>query len=376
MFDNIIGEQNLINQLKNDITQNLVPPSMLFVGDFASAKLSTALEFARVVSCLKNKEWACDCSSCVANRQMVNPYVVMIGTRYFKLEIEISSETFLANPKNMASYFLYLRAIRKLLRRFDTNFLDDDSASYKKAKPLLGPIEELLDDIKLDNQDDKTFEKKISSINSKALELAEIIENKEIGIAQIRNLNNWAKSNAQNMKVVIIENADLMSISACNALLKTLEEPPSRLYFILIAKQQSSIMETILSRVRVYQFEKRSVAEEKQVIEKIFKANGDNLKKFFIKNSDINIKDYVIKFYEGRENRSDFRECYDAKKLDYYADIFWTELVSYLQELLASGKIDFYKVDRELNLIKNIVDQNRTLNQNNTTLAELFFYSK
>ena len=52
-------------------------------------------------------------------------------------------------------------------------------------------------------------------------------------------------------RVVIIENSDQLGHEAQNALLKTLEEPPSDTVIILTASQQSHLLQTIRSRVRV-----------------------------------------------------------------------------------------------------------------------------
>ncbi len=54
-------------------------------------------------------------------------------------------------------------------------------------------------------------------------------------------------------KVYIIEQADLMTPQAQNALLKTLEEPPEYAHILLLAEKQDAFLQTILSRVVVLQ---------------------------------------------------------------------------------------------------------------------------
>ena len=67
-----------------------------------------------------------------------------------------------------------------------------------------------------------------------------------------------------------IENADRMQTSVRNALLKILEEPPEDVVFILLTSKRNAIMQTILSRVRTYNFTDRSLEEQREVITRVF----------------------------------------------------------------------------------------------------------
>ena len=55
-------------------------------------------------------------------------------------------------------------------------------------------------------------------------------------------------------KVYIIDRADLMGTSAANAFLKTLEEPPSNVVMVLLARTRESVLPTIVSRCQVVAF--------------------------------------------------------------------------------------------------------------------------
>ena len=59
-------------------------------------------------------------------------------------------------------------------------------------------------------------------------------------------------------KVYIIDEVHSMSASAFNALLKTLEEPPAHVVFILATTEPNKVLPTILSRVQRYDFTKVS----------------------------------------------------------------------------------------------------------------------
>ena len=60
-------------------------------------------------------------------------------------------------------------------------------------------------------------------------------------------------------KVFIIDEVHMLSAAAFNAFLKTLEEPPAHVVFILATTEPHKILPTILSRCQVYDFERMSV---------------------------------------------------------------------------------------------------------------------
>jgi len=77
-----------------------------------------------------------------------------------------------------------------------------------------------------------------------------------IKVEQIRELQQDIYQTPQRgvHRFIVIEPAHKMNISAANALLKILEEPPSHTMFILIAEQLNSIPPTVLSRCQKYNF--------------------------------------------------------------------------------------------------------------------------
>lgn len=77
-------------------------------------------------------------------------------------------------------------------------------------------------------------------------------KSQEIRIEQIRNLAGFANvgSHRGGLRVALISPANRMNYAAANALLKTLEEPPPSLVFILVADSLRGMPATILSRCR------------------------------------------------------------------------------------------------------------------------------
>tara|TARA_B110000003_G_scaffold53785_1_gene53643 strand:+ start:536 stop:1609 length:1074 start_codon:yes stop_codon:yes gene_type:complete len=80
-------------------------------------------------------------------------------------------------------------------------------------------------------------------------------------VDDIRKLNDQIRIPPQvgNFKVYIIDEVHMLSLSAFNAFLKTLEEPPKHVIFILATTEKNKIIPTILSRCQIYDFNRISV---------------------------------------------------------------------------------------------------------------------
>jgi len=78
-------------------------------------------------------------------------------------------------------------------------------------------------------------------------------------------------------KIYILDEVHMLSKSAWNAFLKTLEEPPSHVIFILATTEIEKVPETILSRCQTFLFKKPSRAILRSVIDKAGKSEGVKL---------------------------------------------------------------------------------------------------
>ena len=81
--------------------------------------------------------------------------------------------------------------------------------------------------------------------------------------------------NEANCKVYLFMDADNFTISAQNAFLKLLEEPPANVYFILTLESSASLLPTVLSRVTLYHLSVTDVAVSEagvKVAKEIFEA--------------------------------------------------------------------------------------------------------
>jgi len=77
-------------------------------------------------------------------------------------------------------------------------------------------------------------------------------------------------------KVYIIDEVHMLSQSAFNAFLKTLEEPPKHCIFILATTEKHKIIPTILSRCQIFDFKRITVSDAKEYLKYIAEEQGIN----------------------------------------------------------------------------------------------------
>jgi DNA polymerase-3 subunit gamma/tau len=90
-------------------------------------------------------------------------------------------------------------------------------------------------------------------------------------VDDIRNLTDQVRIPPQTgkYKVYIIDEVHMLSQSAFNAFLKTLEEPPAHTIFILATTEKQKIIPTILSRCQIFDFKRIGVLDAKNYLAKI-----------------------------------------------------------------------------------------------------------
>ena len=284
MFENLVN-QEAGKLLAADIRHNRLPGAILFSGSEASGKLTAALETARILSCHENPQgkWLCECPSCLQHKSLICSNLMLMGPRDCSLEISAAAKTFtdahFINAKFIdAARYLFLRSVRKLTLRFNGILWEGDS-SLNKIGNLIEEINENLEVLDFPRElPDITEVKKICEEISKLCnKLEEDFLYDSIPINQVRNMEAWAHiKTEEGRKTVIIENADRMQTSVRNAMLKILEEPPEDVVFILLTSKRNAIMQTILSRVRTYNFADRTLDQQQEVIQRVFHNDDFN----------------------------------------------------------------------------------------------------
>jgi len=80
-------------------------------------------------------------------------------------------------------------------------------------------------------------------------------------------------------KVYIVDEVHMLSKAAFNAFLKTLEEPPAHVVFILATTDLEKVPDTVQSRCQVFTFKKPTVKAVAEMVAKVAKAEGFTLEK-------------------------------------------------------------------------------------------------
>jgi DNA polymerase-3 subunit gamma/tau len=116
-------------------------------------------------------------------------------------------------------------------------------------------------------------------IGTTANDITEIDAASNNGVDEIRALNESVNTIPfeSKYKVYILDEAHMLSKSAWNALLKTLEEPPKHVIFILATTEFDKIPETVISRCQTFSFKKPTQKILKDVITVIAKKEGFSL---------------------------------------------------------------------------------------------------
>jgi DNA polymerase-3 subunit gamma/tau len=116
-------------------------------------------------------------------------------------------------------------------------------------------------------------------IKCSANDLYEIDAASNRGIDEIRELREAVRTLPFDSayKVYIIDEVHMLTKEAFNALLKTLEEPPDHVIFILATTELHKLPETIISRCQTFLFRKPSLEEIKTIVKKVAKSEGFSL---------------------------------------------------------------------------------------------------
>lgn len=115
---------------------------------------------------------------------------------------------------------------------------------------------------------------------------------KALSVEQVRKIktDSFVKSHMGGKKVFIIDKADSLSENSQNALLKTIEEPPQDILFILICQSSTKLLSTVISRCVIFslfppeenealEYLKRNTKKSEEEIIKALSANHNNIGK-------------------------------------------------------------------------------------------------
>ena len=213
-------------------------------------------------------------------------------------------------------------------------------------------------------------------------------------IRQIREEVSYSPTQGK-YKVYIIDEVHMLSIGAFNALLKTLEEPPSYVIFILATTESHKIPITILSRCQKYDFrrisietisarlmdllEQEGVEAEEKAVRYVAKAGDGSMR------DALSLLDQCIAFYLGEPLTYDHvLEVLGAVDTEVFSRLLRSILandivaaIELLEDLIVQGRelgqfvTDFVWYLRNLLLVKSSDEMEDVLDMSSENLALL-----
>jgi DNA polymerase III subunit delta' len=125
------------------------------------------------------------------------------------------------------------------------------------------------------DSENSTYKKIIDNTHPNYFSLDNYEEDGIIKIENVRNLLNFLNKTTlnSNIKIVLIDNAELLNINSSNALLKSLEEPKNNTFFFIINDSKYKILETIKSRSMEFKFF-FSFEKKKKIIHEILEYHN------------------------------------------------------------------------------------------------------
>lgn len=167
----------------------------------------------------------------------------------------------------------------------------------------------------------------LSITDGSNLDLIEIDAASNRGIEDIRSLREKIKLSptSAKKKIYIIDEVHMLTTEAFNALLKTLEEPPSHAIFILATTDAGKLPQTILSRVQRLDFKPATPSEMLEVLKKI------------VSQEKIDIDDMALNLLVKKSEGS-FRD--GVKLLDQIASMGGKITIQLLQKSLRATNFD------------------------------------
>jgi DNA polymerase-3 subunit gamma/tau len=149
-------------------------------------------------------------------------------------------------------------------------------------------------------------------------------------VEDIRELTDQVRIPPQSgkYKVYIIDEVHMLSASAFNAFLKTLEEPPSYALFILATTEKHKILPTILSRCQIFDFKRITTADTVGHLQEIAVKEGIEAEKAALEiiarksegcmRDSLSILDKIVSFSGGKVTYQETIEHLNILDADYF----------------------------------------------------------
>lgn len=204
-----------------------------------------------------------------------------------------------------------------------------------------------------------------------AIDVIEIDAASHRGIDDIRSLREaiHVRPTLAEKKVYIIDEVHMLTTEAFNALLKTLEEPPSHALFILATTDIHRVPATILSRTQVFPFEPLNAEELSTLITRTAEREGLQIElraaSLLAHASRGGGRDAMTLLEQARGLSEDEKSISEATVARLLGKTSWEDLFSVVTAMLSGDR------DRYLSTLRLIQDDERTLRRWSEDLIEV-----
>ena len=377
-------QQGVAEELKRTTESGMLPQSLLFSGPKGSSRLTGALDLAFFLTGEESSR-----STLRSGR------IVYIASRNLEVEANAALSLF-ERQRNERSRNFLIQTLRKVLLQYHSSVAE--LYGNRKINVKLRDEEgrggslfsnaEAVDAVLMDLEDMESISEKesieiVSELRSRLVSDFFTLGKKTAGatIDEIRLIQDWLEEGIEE-KCVIIENPEDFTEGAKNSMLKMLEEPPKHSHLILLSLHPGRILQTILSRVRRFDFPELNEKTVSSLIGEIFSIYGNyrSFDSFFFEegtdDEDRNLmKDITESYYraliEGRmlpldeENRI----FSSLEKLSGY-EYFRSLIIGKLEKELAKGG-DAKRIRKAWTSLSSAVIRSDTYNMSIRTALDM-----
>ncbi|MBI9012980.1 MAG: DNA polymerase III subunit gamma/tau [Clostridiales bacterium] len=213
----------------------------------------------------------------------------------------------------------------------------------------------------------------LSALADNAIDIIEIDAASNNGVDDIRDLREKTKYPPSRMKykVYIIDEVHMLSIGAFNALLKTLEEPPSYVIFIFATTEIHKIPATIISRCQKYELKRIKQNDIKGLMQSVCMASEYTY-------DDIALEQ-IARIADGaaRDSLSILEQCFAANKEKHISvDVLTNVLGLVTEETIFSIVVALHNKDSKsvLTYLNDVVVNGKDLKRFTNQLIEYLRY--
>ena len=201
---------------------------------------------------------------------------------------------------------------------------------------------------------DKFCENCEAITNSNHIDVLEMDAASKTGVDDVRDLIDFSRygPTSAKYKIFIIDEVHMLSKQAFNALLKTLEEPPSYLKFIFATTEIKKIPVTVVSRCQRYDLSRIKSDDLFQYLKKIsLKENGnitDEALKLIVKISEGSVRDSLSLLDRGLMNNLEGEKLTLEKAQKIYGYFDKSFLIELIEHIFKGDEENVIKLYRKL----------------------------